>query len=167
MQTFRRFIAAVRGRPRTVAVTAIVIVLVSGLAADQLIRARLRDTRVQTSEARGARDNARIELGGARGDLLFTRTRLATVTERRDQLREQRIAARRQLARVEGRTTTAIDEILLNAAQIETLTHCLNLASSALNQSAVADEGAHATLAAAQRVCLAAVAEPATRRGQQ
>lgn len=153
MGLFRRLAVRARRRRRALLAALIAVILVAGLVADQVIRAQVRSTRAEAAEARDERDAARVELASARGDLLRSQTRLAVVTVRRNELREQAEYARALLDQVQGNTTSTVREILLNAPQIEALTHCLNGVSSALNQSSVADPGALATLTAAERTC--------------
>ncbi len=156
MALLRRLAAAARRRRRALLASLVVLVLLAGLVADQVIRAQVRSTEAEVVESRSERDAARLELGAARAERLRNQTVLASITTQRNNLRHQAEVARRRLENVQGRTSSTVREIVLNAPQIAALTHCLNVVSSALNQAAVADPGAAGTLAAAEQACAGA-----------
>lgn len=155
LRTLRRALARHR---RGLAVAAVVAAVVVGLAADQLGRHELRDTRATLEATATDRDAARFELAEQRGRLTASRTEAARRTASRDTFRRQVESARQQLAAVQGEISSTTTLVFLTGPQLEVLGRCLNGVSAAVNQAAVGDPSAGVTLASGQAACAEAAA---------
>jgi hypothetical protein len=159
MRTILRTLRRALARHRRAAVVGVVVLAVlTGLAADQVARRELRDTRATVAETAAERDAARLALGEQRGRLTGSRTEAARRTAGRDDFLRQLDAARRQLAAVQGQISTTATLVFLTGPQLEVLGRCLNGVSAALNQAAVDDPGAGDTLTAGRVACTEAAA---------
>ena len=135
----------------------IVVAIVAGLALGPVLALWLRHS---MHEARASAAAERSSLDEQQREFAASRARLAAAASELSSVTVQRAAARAELARIQG----SLDAVRIGSAEttatiglqgphVVLLGQCLDGVTAALNQSAVVDAGASATLAAVAATC--------------